>query len=126
MTRSLLEALTNVGKVSETVAKEEFRRQSSEEDTAMQGQIEMIKARRIDDLKKQLKRVTTLRRFRPIARDLLLFEPTQIELVWTCASMLPKQEVSVVFLEEVRQLREWLLSLSSKEQETTILKTFEK
>ncbi|OGG54404.1 hypothetical protein A3D62_00560 [Candidatus Kaiserbacteria bacterium RIFCSPHIGHO2_02_FULL_49_11] len=121
---SLFEALQKVGKVSCEQAKLEEDRRRDRDAGVLHAQLEAIKSRRIEALLNQVRRVTTLKRFRPVARDLLLLQPDSIGIVVESAGALQPQDGLEKFREDMTRLYEWLPSLSEDEQESLIKEAF--
>ncbi len=118
----LRNALLQAGQVSEQrflEAEEDSRRKEKERS---QQQLDMLEREHVKKLLVQLRRLTSVRKFRGCARQLLLLQPDCVDAVAKLVQNLPRQEGLAELLEQVARL-EWLPSLSDEEQEALVRQT---
>lgn len=120
---TLLNQLLKAGLVSVQDHAEETAREQAEENERSRQQIAGIESERIEKLREVLEQVTSVRRFRQTARDLLLLRPDLADEVASRAGRLPYQEGSEELIEAMGSLREWLPSLKDDEKESLIRQT---
>src|SRR3989344_418874 len=117
---SLRDALLKAEKISEAQFKAEEEQKRAQQADEARRQVEVIEQARVASLLEQIKRVTTIRKFRGCARSLLLLRPEYISTVHTCAKALPSQEGWEALQTQVDHLYEWLPSLPPEEQDELV------